>query len=405
MNVFILLTLITITACSEQSNTGVRSAAVTADADDSTSSGVGIVSDQNFDPKNVMQLVQNSWRGFTKRPVVSAASLDDELFMIKRFVVGYRDYLSSKTPMLLWDLPEQADYVELMRCFKDTEIGSAGLDTIALKNVSLSAGMAPVERTNLFRRNDFWSAAAGAVGCSIISNAAPGGQFLDPYAPSGSLYYLARACVVQTRLTDTDTLGSRYCSKQVAVSPVLSNFVNTRINTLKRLQDQVDADNVALTQLGMAWYNQALRLGASIKECEEREYKRAVALVKKKAITVLASASAGLAYQILINCRIGALNIMDVGMFSAELQGITFGQIFSDLASSSEDMPRVCSEAIADDAKLRPMQTELSLLMQKTQDDNMALFKAQTELDIAAGKDSKQLLQQLGQADDPAPTQ
>lgn len=355
----------------------------------------GIAAQLEVDPEQVRLALTQSWDTYERPSKVSRFDLDDRKFLVTRFFVGFKDFLKSKTPYLIFERPKHADWVEIMRCKRDAAIGS-GVDNFDIADVEIASGLTPIEKSRIFRNNDFWGEASSVPDCQVISLSHMGEDFLDPTADSGSYRYIVRPCVAESRLTDADQTTSRTCSRQIAVSQPLEHFTNTRKQMQKEALKEAELIKSEYDQQGMVWYNKVREYAAELKSCEEREHKRAVKNTKKRAIIGLAAAGAGIAYEIISIKRTGGWGGkgfskwfgigMDVAQMSGELGGMTFQGMFTDLATQSSDMPRACARAIRLDQDVSHETSKFQKIMERYY---WAMSKAQTGEDLQSVSEGK----------------
>ncbi len=166
-------------------------------------------------------LAKYAGQNIPDRPKVSAFALDEIEMRLDAFRVGLVSFMQSETPRVEFMIPEPADYVELLRCRED----AAAIQD--LLNLEMSVGNV-TSAVRLMRENDYWQKAATSAACLLLSPSVSENSYFDASAPSGTWRYVGRACVQQARLLDTADLGTRNCSKQVAVSTSLRSFQNLR---------------------------------------------------------------------------------------------------------------------------------------------------------------------------------
>lgn len=231
------------------------------------------LSASNYDPETEMQIID-------PRPDVSSINLDGNDFRLNGFRVALQDYMRSESPALTYFSPESSDYVEIMRCRADTDIR---IDDISLKEVAFGTSD-PDEESRIYQKYNFWKTAEELDGCILIADGYGDSEiFIDGFALSGSYHYLARACVNQDRLQDKE-ISNRNCSRQVAFSRELSDFVNQRAETQRKyLSEAMEARNEA-DSLGRLVYYTIIDYNNAIVDCEKREGKRLATVQDKQAI-------------------------------------------------------------------------------------------------------------------------
>lgn len=242
------------------------------------------------------QLAQES-RLLGSRRSVSIFELDESGFRINGLRVGMQDYMDASSPVVLFFLPELADFIEILRCRADTVIRGS-FDN--LQDVDLGTNSLADESRSL-QSNDFWKAASKTSGClQIAQNYSDPKLFLDTFALSGSYRYVVRACVDNDRITDTEKLDTnRNCSKQVGISPVLKSYVNQRAEMeIEALQKAANL-RMRADALGRELYAIAVRYNREESACEARNVDAAARAQKTKAINAIIGAGISLGATIL----------------------------------------------------------------------------------------------------------
>lgn len=331
-----------------------------------------------------------------KRAVkVSAYTLDQSKFLVRRFTIGLADFLKSQTPVLQYDTHPDVDYVEIIRCPADAKLNGT-VDTVKLADLELNSIQTEddKERINrIYKNNDFFKIAMTSPGCSQITEATIDTTFYDSWAPSGSYRYLIRTCISPQRLIDTNVTSTRSCSRQIGVTSPLTDYVNTRDEASRKfLKESEQASSKSILSISAAGnvaddyacYLQWCQCGSSTKyesicerdendipvECKGGEHGRAVALAKKKAITTLVAVAADIALSVATadaGSKGGFLrkqsyrfrNPMDLLGHGASLNGMTFDQMFQELMTQTQDFPRSCGEGISRDLQLKKSSQEI----------------------------------------------
>jgi len=291
------------------------------------------------------------------RPRVSAFSLDELGFHVGGVRVGLQDYMSSESPAIAFFRPELADFVEILRCTKETIIRS-GVHT--LENIEIGTSSSE-EKTRIMQSNDFWAVAEAQNGCVLIAqNYSDKELFIDGSTPTGGYRWLVRSCVNLSRL-ETQGLSNRGCSKQISVSPVLENFKNQRIEEERLALAEAREEQNKLDGLGRAVYYKTVEYNNVLAACQERENDRANAVQRKQAIGNIVGQGIGLAANLYAGGAGGAgggsfsytgaaqsawnsSSSAGVGTLSGGLGGQLAGAI-NDLFASSSDVPRSCANA------------------------------------------------------------
>lgn len=299
------------------------------------------------------QLSSDQLRVVDQRPKVSAFQIDDEIFRVSGLRVGLQDYMSSQSPALSAFMPQQADYMEVLRCRADTVIRGTfdSLVDVDLGSPSLQ------DEKRVLQSNDFWLAAAKANGCFLVTASFSARVFLDNAALSGGYRYVVRACVNADRLTDKELLTSRNCSKMVAISPLLQDFVNTRVERETQAFSEAQKHQDIIDGKGRQVYAMTVDLNNELVKCMNAEVNRQVNLKKRQAITSLLGFGASFGMKLLAPSGTAASAVGSQTSFGDRFksawadkdqimgEGAQVASVLNNLLSSPGDFPRSCTAA------------------------------------------------------------
>jgi hypothetical protein len=285
---------------------------------------------------------------------VSAFDLDNAEFRVTGIRASVQDFMTGQTPVLAYSLPEKADYVEILRCSANTIIRGPTSDLADVDLGSPSLG----DEERIFKQNNFWEEALSQVNnCILISGGFSNRVYQDLNIHSGSYRYLMRACVSPERLTDTEYVSHRHCSRQIGISMLLSNYKNKRdaalTEALQRVQDFRDrADG-----LGREIYYLAVAANNAFVACNDRETDRLVRVKRKEAFAKILGTGLSLGLEVALPSS-GASAVLSGAKTWSSLwsetwnnrdtiagQGMQIGQALVWLFSSPEDFPRTCTKA------------------------------------------------------------
>lgn len=357
-------------------------------------------------PKGFLELKSARTKRYKK---ISAFSLDDSAFLVHRFVVGLKTYMTSESPQLSYDIPASADYVQLYRCPLDISLLGA-VDSIPLEDVEVmevegaSNAAKQEERARIYRRNDFVTAAIKA-GCTMVSTGITSSQFYDSWAPSGNYRYLIVACVASNRLEDTEQLTTRACSRQIAVTQALRDYVNSRLELQNKLLEQANQISTKIDEVARQLKTTADQYNDEITRCEQKGYERAVSKAKKDAIVSIAAISLDVFIELktaptegkgLIRHYLGSGGFMDKLQLLGAMQGYSFSAMFAELGTRSEDFPRACSRGIAIDERMTAITQNYTDLILKYQYTMLKSQYAKQLQDADADELSPDMLDQGG---------
>lgn len=284
----------------------------------------------------------------TPRPKVSSLALDEAHFRIFGLRVGLQDFMSSQSPTVVVNLPESADYAEILRCKHDTVIRGAFADLLDVDLGSPSTA----DATRIFKANNFWDAAAqNTNSCFLVSAGHSDKSFLDTFALSGSYRYVARACVNMERL-EKDGATNRNCSRQVALSPALMDFKNARVEAERAALGLAQQWTDKVNGLGRHIHYLTVDFNNSLARCDKWETDRQVRLKKREGIQTLLGfglavgknllTAGGIATSGTFGSRVTALwNQRD----AVASEGAKITTSLNGLFASPYDYPRTCTEA------------------------------------------------------------
>ena len=280
------------------------------------------------------------------KAVVAGAELDSLAMRLNGLRVGMQEYARSKSPVVAYFIPQKADYIQIVRCDHDALIRGA-LDN--LNDVDLGS-VSTADESRIFQMNDFWNAAMLNPSCKVLSAHVEDKEILDNAAPSGSYRYVARACVYADRLVQAENLVGRVCSRQVALSPVLADFINERaVAENDALAAQLKWKEKIET-LGGAISAATLALNTALKTCDTLEADREARVKRKAALTTLLGSGVSVAAKLLNPANEGLTSVEKAKTVWQEradvkAEGQKVGQVLMWLLTSVKDFPKSCTVA------------------------------------------------------------
>ena len=287
------------------------------------------------------------------RPVVSAYLLDSAKFKVNGTQTGLQSFLNFETPFVAWMMPEQADYVEILRCKGDVAISGRDKSLSDVEVVTMTKDAELQE----FKENDYWKSSEQSGACTLIGkDFNERQQLLDMAAPSGNWRYIVRACVDQKRLADVKQAGNRNCSRQLGVSSILSYFQNKRqkiqLDALQAVMDQ----RAKIDTLSREIYGTTVDFNNALIECTKKEKNRQVSLTRRTAITQLVGLGISFAANI-YSASSSASSSLDTykkvwdGKGAIAGASVPIGGMLMDLTANENDFPRSCTSA--EEARLK----------------------------------------------------
>ena len=221
-------------------------------------------------------------------PQISTLRLDDADFRVNAVRVGEQEFLQYNTPIVSYQIPKIADYVEILRCPSSTIImgGQNTLEQVEREVVTLE------QETAIFQANNFWSMALQSAGCIVIASNYSELYFFDSFAPSGDFFYYVRACVEPQRLTGRQ-ISSANCSRQVTRS-VEHKHVNKR-DRLQMLALHQAADyRMRMHKIGREIIQKTRLLGTALKGCQDKAQRPIISSQQKDGLKSIIALSAGI---------------------------------------------------------------------------------------------------------------
>ena len=214
-----------------------------------------------------------------KRADVHPILLDENNFRVNGLRVGQQTFLKAETPIIIYEMPPQADFVEILRCPENVIVhgGADTLDYVELGSKDLET------ETRIYQRNNFWEAAVATSGCVLIATSYTDTSYEDTSAPTGTFNYYVRACVDQDRLLNVEEFSSTNCSRQVSRSSQY-NHVNKRQKA--ELEALVKASEIRskIDTINRQIINKTIQLNQQLFECQEKHQTQVVSQEKKSAI-------------------------------------------------------------------------------------------------------------------------
>ncbi|MEY2989008.1 MAG: hypothetical protein RJB13_2529 [Pseudomonadota bacterium] len=224
-------------------------------------------------------------------------------------------------PVVNFFMPAQADYVQVIRCRSDANLGELTQIEIGSNNTAIA--------NSKYMEKDYWKKISTNSFCAYITAGTSIDSVVDFYANSGDYIYVARACIEKSRLTfTTDSDDTDFCSRQIAVTPVYRGYVNleTKLSaeqkeSLRKQRDKVDA-------MGREMVYLAKQADQQLSECEKRRFSNEVSKRKRAALGKLLG----------IGINLGS-KLMGDGLGKSIVSGIgsNFASIFEGLSARVDD--------------------------------------------------------------------
>lgn len=305
------------------------------------------------------------------RDPVNPADLDSSLFYPLGLVVGLETYLDAKSPILSYAIPKQADYMEIIRCDNKTVI-ETGVESISIQNLSTSS-LPQSQKDALYRGNDYFNLALINKDCTQLSLATTDATFSDTFAHSGNWFYLVHACVNPTRMMNVGQSSNRNCSRQVAISAPLLDYVNARDDKINNALEKENIATSSIMSISQKICESAEQYAKALDTCATTEQERAEAKKKRDALAQLIGSGIELGIAVL---TMGPGVFGNIFHFMFLGGSFTFAVILKNIMSSAGDMARTCTDADVDGVnRMSSLMTGLAYqkdlqIFWKTQVDN-----------------------------------
>ncbi len=233
-----------------------------------------------------LSLVQMSDLNFS---TVNPMRLDLPDFRVNGIRVGIQPFILYDTPIISYQLPSLADYIQILRCPSNRVIdGGANI----LQYVEDKANAE--EENRIFQANEFWQAALKTPFCELVGDSFSDPFFRDPSAPTGKYFYYIRACVDPVRLEKSDAFGTNNCSRQVTRSVEFSFTSKRRQTDLALFKNVAELENRQST-LSRQIIHLSQVLGSSYVHCQELRKSTVASQDTREAIVNYSALAGGVA--------------------------------------------------------------------------------------------------------------
>ena len=342
-----------------------------------------------------LSMLDNKTKDGGRSDKVSVFQIDDVAFEISSLSISLREYLTTEVPYVVFKLPVNADYAEIIRC-KDDVLLTTGSVTLNWRDIEFDS-TTEADRSAIYSRSNLLNAAKSSThSCVVISSGTKDEAFQDPWPPDGNYRYLVTACVNPKRLIVPTGMLRRNCSKRVVVSTLLKDYVNKRAREHAKYKNQKAVHENQMDQLALAIRNKCNFWIEQEKACELEDTERIKNKVRKDAIALLAAATVETILEIKTMTADplfsfgGAMNILG---FVSALAGFSFAETFKKLATAPGDYSRGCPEAHATDLKIQGLIKDMVIESKKLNDATKMADKLREGQKVLAGADDMTLEQ------------
>lgn len=224
-------------------------------------------------------------------------------------------------PVVNFFMPKQADYVQVIRCRSDANLGELSQIEIGSNNTAAA--------NSKYMEKDYWKKIADNSFCAYITTGTSVDSVIDFYANTGDYVYVARACIEQSRLTITEgSDDTNFCSRQIAVTNVFRGFINREKQLSAELKESFRIQRDKVDAMGRKMVYLAKQADQQLSECEKRRFSNEVSKRKRGALGKLLG----------IGINLGA-QLMGEGIGKSIVSGIgsDFENIFKGLTARVDD--------------------------------------------------------------------
>jgi hypothetical protein len=257
----------------------------------------------------------------TVKDSITPAVLESGAMRLNMTGVVKFEFGKNSFPAVNFVMPAQADYVQVIRCRSDANLGELTQIEIGSNNTAAS--------NSKYMEKDYWKSVAGNAFCAYITTGSSVESVVDFYANTGDYIYVARACVEKSRLTITDgSDDTNFCSRQIAVTTVFRGHVNKAKKLSAEKKESLRAQRDSVDAMGREMVYLAKQADGQLSECEKRRFANEVSKRKRAALGKLLG----------IGINLGA-QLMGDGMAKSVVSGIgsNFQSIFEGLTAQVGD--------------------------------------------------------------------
>jgi hypothetical protein len=285
---------------------------------------------------------------------IAATDLNSSSMRLNYFHVTYFEFSRFKYPIINFSFPEKADYIQIIRCRADAQLGDLGNIEIGASNKSAA--------DKKYLNTDYWKDISSAVGCVTIAASVSIDRFVDYFAGSGNWVYVGRACVQPSRLPLNSGLPTvNPCSRQVSKTSEIRGYVNKENEISAAKKAEMISQRDKIDSFGRNLIYKAKQLDSEIARCESERGANRASQQRRSSVSQLMGIGIGL----------GAKLIKEPALKAAAI-GLDFNNIFGGLLAKDQDFlpPDFCPAA---ERLMREMDVDKQQLMIETESYNQSL--------------------------------
>lgn len=252
-----------------------------------------------------------------------------------------------KFPQVSFAFPAQADYVQILRCRADANLGDLG-------NIEIGAADA-AKADATYERNDYWQKISTNAFCTYIAQGVSTDKIIDFYAPDGDFVYVARACVEKNRLSSKDpNVLQSPCSRQIRRTTEYRGFVNVDKKITFEMKQQMREQRDRVDAMGREIVYLAKATDREISSCESQRGATRASKLRREALGKIIGTGLNLGVKLLSD-----------GLAKSLLGGIAgvFTGVFNDLSTKPEDFlpAEFCPSADANLGRMKTLKTQIEV--------------------------------------------
>ncbi|MEN9528717.1 MAG: hypothetical protein RI932_590 [Pseudomonadota bacterium] len=277
---------------------------------------------------------------------ISLEALDGAGLRLNMLGVAPYSFGRHRFPIVSFSFPPQADYVQVLRCRADANLGELGNIEIGASNTK--------QADAIYQSKDFWQRTASNPFCAYITTGTSNDKVIDFYANSGDYVYVARACVEKSRLAaaDPDAL-SNGCTRQVGKTTEFRGHVNVEKNLTFEVKEKMRAQRDKVDAMGREFVYLAKLTDSQISDCEKQRGATKASRYRRESLGKIIG----------VGIDLGAKLLSD-GLAKSILGGLSgFSGIFNEISARSEDYlpPEFCPGADLSMARMKQLKEQLEV--------------------------------------------
>jgi len=277
---------------------------------------------------------------------ISLEALDGAGMRLNMLGAAFFNYGRNRFPIVSFSFPPQADYIQVLRCRSNADLGELGNIEIGASNTK--------QADAIYQSKDFWQKIASNPFCAYITTGTSNDKVIDFYANTGDYVYVARACVEKSRLSSSDPeFLSNGCTRQVGKTTELRGHTNVEKNLAFEAKGKMRAQRDKVDAMGREFVYLAKLTDGQISDCEKQRGATKASRYRREALGKIIG----------VGIDLGAKLLSD-GLAKSILGGLSgFSGIFNEITARSEDYlpPENCPGADLSMARMKQLKEQLEV--------------------------------------------